>query len=227
MSSDPAGYYQYTQLMSSNDAYSHQQQQGDDGSRPPPTESGATKKTRNTRACESCRAAKRQCLPTTTGTCERCTHQRKTCTFSSKEHGNARKWPSTGGPIVDPPQSGPQVRNVELGTYGLVTNDDSQANPQGFAQNNPMPPPIDYSRYGSIHGGAGATGGGSVDPAMYMNDGDGSYAPMPGAGDVPSAEDDFALIMRMDPEYRGDGYQYRSYGGHSSSHAYQYLPPPE
>ncbi|TYJ52926.1 hypothetical protein B9479_006473, partial [Cryptococcus floricola] len=167
--------------------------------------SGATKKKRNNLPCESCRAVKKRCaVEPNTETCDRCTHEGKTCTFSFKEHGNTLSWPL----IVDPPQSGPQFGNVASGTNDLDTTDYSQ---------------------GSLHGGAGATGGGSVDHAMYMNYGDGSYAPMPGAGQVPPTQNisDWDLIMRMDPEYEGDGYQYRSYIEPSGSYPYQYLPPPE
>ncbi|ODO08920.1 hypothetical protein L198_00659 [Cryptococcus wingfieldii CBS 7118] len=122
--------------------------------------------------------------------------------------------------------SGRQVGDVEWGTYDIDTTDYSQEaeDPQGFAQNNLMLPPIDYNQYGSLYGGAGATGSGSVDPAMYMNFGDGSYAPMPGAGEEPPTQAEWDAIMSMNPGQGGGGYQNNSDEGSSRSH--EYPPPP-
>ncbi|TYJ52925.1 hypothetical protein B9479_006472 [Cryptococcus floricola] len=135
------------------------------------------------------------------------------------EHGSSQSSTVRGDRIGDPPQSGRQVGSVALGTYDIVTTDYSQANTQGFAQNNPMLPPANYNQYGAIHGGAAATGGGNVDPALYMSFGDGSYAPPTQAG--------WDANMSTNPDQGGGGYQNNSYGGASSGYAYQYLPPPE
>ncbi|ODN79916.1 hypothetical protein L202_03805 [Cryptococcus amylolentus CBS 6039] len=116
---------------------------------------------------------------------------------------------------------------VVLGTYDIGTTDYSQENPQSLAQNNPMRPPIDDNQYGTLHGGTGATGGRSVYPAMYMNFNDGSYAPMPAAGEESPTQAERDAIMSMNPGQGGGGYQNKSHEVSSRSHEYQYPPPPE